>query len=209
MGIQEALRLFSQSSLCLSSQILPLLSPESVCVCVCVCVSLVLSLWISFFLLFSDSFSVLCARVHVRTCMGLALSVSPFAVYLLSLVSASVSCVFLSPYYVPTSLRLCPSFLHSLYLCLDLFLFVSVSPSCTSHPSSTTTTRQHMWAEGLSPFPPMSPHPGQLLTASQSWPLLPAPLGPGGRGAREEGRAAWRAHPFLPFQAGRLGQWAF
>ena len=51
--------------------------------------------------------------------------------------------------------------------------------------------------------------PGQLLTASQSWPLLPAPLEPGGRGVREEGRAAWRAHPFLPFQAGRLGQWAF
>ena len=199
MGIQEALRLFSQSSLCLSSQILPLLSPESVCVCVCVSPSSCLCGFLS----------VLCARVHVRTCMGLALSVSPFAVYLLSLVSASVSCVFLSPYYVPTSLRLCPSFLHSLYLCLDLILFVSVSPSCTSHPSSTTTTRQHMWAEGLSPFPPMSPHPGQLLTASQSWPLLPAPLGPGGRGAREEGRAAWRAHPFLPFQAGRLGQWAF
>lgn len=91
---------------------------------------------------------------------------------------------------------------------LSLFVSVSVSLSFTSCPSPATTT-QYMWAEGLSPFPPNSSAPGQLLTTSQSWPLLPASLGPWRRGAREEGRAAWRAHPFLPFQARRLGQWAF
>lgn len=112
MGIQEALRLFSQSSLCLSSQILPLLSPERVCVCVSP------SSYLCGFLSFSCSVILFLCSVHVRTCMGLALSVSLFAVYLLSLASASVSCVFLSPYYVPTSLRLCPAFLHSLSLSL-------------------------------------------------------------------------------------------
>lgn len=139
------------------------------------------------------------------------LSVSPLSRPL------AVSCLRLSPLCVPVSLLLCPrlssslSCLSSFSLSLpgSLLVSVSVSPRCTSCPSSTTTTSQHTWAEGLSPFPHVPPHPGQLLTASQSWPLLPAPLEPGGRGAREEGRAAWRAHPFLPFQAGRLGQWAF
>lgn len=203
VGIQEAPEALLTKLPVLEPQILPLLSPESVCVCVC----LPRPVLVDFSLLFSYSFSVLCARAPVH---GAGSQCLPFRVHLLSLVSACLLCVFLSPsYYVPASLPLCPAFLHSLSLPGSLLVSVSVLPRCTSCPSSTTTTSQHTWAEGLSPFPHVPPHPGQLLTASQSWPLLPAPLEPGGRGAREEGRAAWRAHPFLPFQAGRLGQWAF
>lgn len=56
------------------------------------------------------------------------------------------------------------------------------------------------------------PHLGQRFPSSKSWPLLPTPLGPEGgvgQGGGREGRAAWSAHPFLPFQAGRLDQGRF
>lgn len=83
----------------------------------------------------------------------------------------------------------------SFWFCLSLALHIL---------SLAATTAQHVWAEGLSPFPPVS-SPQQLLTVSQ--PGLPArPSWALEEGGRDEGRAAWRAHPFLPFQAGRLGQ---
>lgn len=121
MGIQEAPEALLTKLPVLEPQILPLLSPESVCVCVC----LPRPVLVDFSLLFSDSFSVLCARAPMH---GAGSQCLPFRVHLLSLVSACLLCVFLSlSYYVPASLPLCPAFLHSLYLCLDLFWFLSLS----------------------------------------------------------------------------------
>lgn len=179
------------------------------CLYLCLSLYLLFSLYLCRFLSFSfsDSFSVyyVHACVHVFFLPYLCLSLSHY-------VSASVSlCVSVS-HYASTSLCLCLclffSISVSLHLCLCLFLFLSLSPS-VSHPvppqpPPPSTCGLRVLVPSLS-----TPHPWQLLTTSQSWPLLPASLGPWRRGAREEGRAAWRAHPFLPFQAGRLGQWAF
>lgn len=145
------------------------------------------------------------------TCMYVYTCVYFFCLFFVSLclclylsVCVSVSC------YISTSLCLClcrssPTISVSLHLHLCLLVSVSVSLCFTSCPSPATTT-QHMWAEGLTPS-----LPSQLLTPG-SCSKLPNPglsCPPLEEGVREEGRAAWRAHPFLPFQAGRLGQWAF
>lgn len=124
-------------------------------------------------------------------CPCVSLAVCPFRSSLSDLHlsfygSASVSFLPLLP-YIPA------------YFC------VPVSLRFTSCPSPAPAA-QPLWAEGLSLFPP-PPHP-QLLPASQ-----PCLCGRPSRAlegvVRAGGRAAWRAHPFLPFQAGRLGQWAF
>lgn len=168
------------------------------------CVCLMPSFYLHMFLHFSHSGSLtfcvesVCLPFFCLRLIIISLSVSASIFSVCSCLSLSVS----------ASLCLCPSVVfHSLCLfpSLRLYLFFFLPPCFTSWPPHH---HQHVWAEGLRPFPPIS-SPWQLLTASQSWPLLPAPLGPWGRGAREEGRAAWWAHPFLPFQAGRLGQWAF
>ena len=180
-------------------------------VCVCVCISLLLSIFVDSFLSLIQwfFFCTLCARAWGW------LSVSLFSVYFCSL--SLFKSLPVSSLYVPVSLLLCPHLSLSLSLCLfSLSLsisasislcFISLSLSFTSCPSSATTS-QHMWAKGLSPFPPVS----SPLAAAHGFPILASPARPSwalGEGAREEGRAAWRAHPFLPFQAGRLGQWAF
>lgn len=112
---------------------------------------------------------------------------------------------------VSTRLYLCLSFFFH-YLCLftslslsslslSLFVSVSLALSFTSYPSPATTA-QHMWAGGSS-LP--SPHPWQPLKASQSWPLLPAPLGLGGGGRRRKGGQPGGPTPFC---LSRPGGWA-
>lgn len=178
-------------------------------------VSVLVSLSISYFLSISVDFFISLSVILFLypVCMPVCMCFFCHVIVSLPLItSLPLSlCVSVSR-YASTSLCLCLCLFFSvsvsLHLRLCLFLFLSLSPS-VSHPvppqpppPSTCGLRV------LVPSLP-TPRPGQLLTTSQSWPLLPASLGPWRRGAREEGRAAWRAHPFLPFQARRLGQWAF
>lgn len=179
--------------------------------------SVLVSLSISYFLSISVDFFISLSVILFLypVCMPVCMCFFCHVIVSLPLITSlplSLSlCVSVSR-YASTSLCLCLCLFFSvsvsLHLRLCLFLFLSLSPS-VSHPvppqpppPSTCGLRV------LVPSLP-TPRPGQLLTTSQSWPLLPASLGPWRRGAREEGRAAWRAHPFLPFQARRLGQWAF
>lgn len=108
-GFKRPLRLFSQSSLCLShrSYLCSLLRVSA-----CVCVSLVLSWWISL----SCSVILFLCSAHVRLCTGLALSVSPFASTCCLLsppVSSVCSCLplIMSP---PLFLSVLPFFILSL-----------------------------------------------------------------------------------------------
>ena len=110
-GFKRPLRLFSRSSLSVSSQILPFLSRESVSECVCVCVCVCVSPCLCGFLSFCRSVILFLYSLHVRTCMGPALCL-PF----LRLIA--VSCLCLSPLCVPVTLSLCPH--------------LSLSPSCLS-----------------------------------------------------------------------------
>ena len=116
-GFKRPLRLFSQSSLSLSSQILPLLSCESMSVCVCVCMSPCLCGFLSF----CRSVILFLYSVHVRTCMGPALCLPFFC-----LIAVSGLC--LSPLCVPVALSLCPhlslplSCLSSFSLCISALI---------------------------------------------------------------------------------------
>lgn len=135
-----------------------------------------------------------------------------------------VSLFFRPPLRLYVCLCLCPRCVCHRFSChvstsvsFSLFLIasvsfcfsVSVSLNCTScplQPPPPSTHRPGVPVPSLLPPHPTSHSCSQLPSSG-----LPArlSLGPWGRGAREEGRAAWWAHPFLPFQAGRLGQWAF
>ena len=204
-GFKRPLRLFSQSSLSLSSQILPLLSCESMSVCVCVCVYVSLSLWISFFLSFSDSFSVLCACAHVHG----AGSVSPLFLPNCCLWSLPVSPVcscrplVMSP---PLFASVLSFFILSLYLCLDLFLFLSLSrpvshPVRPKPPSPASTRGLRVSSPSLLCLLTLGSC-SQLPNPGLSCPPLLG-LGEGGRG-RKGGQPGGPT----PFCLSRLGGWA-
>ena len=206
-GLERPLRLFLQELPVLQLRHRCYLSPLSLmCVCVCVSPSSSLSLWIPFFLSFSGSFSVLCVLVRG------AGSLSPF---FLSISARCLSlslclyllCMFLSPsYYVLTSLCLCLSVsFHSLFPSRPLSLFVSSLSRSVSHPVPPQPPPASTCGLRVSVPSLPSPHPWQLLMASQSWPLLPAPLGPWGRGRGKKGGQPGGPTPFC---LSRLGGWA-
>lgn len=126
-------------------------------------------------------------------------------------ISASTSrCMFLC-LVVSTSLSLCLLFSSSLFLhpCLYLFLFLSLSSSISHPVPPPANTTQHMWAEGLSPFPPNS----SPLAAAYSFPILASPARPswalkeGGQRGREGSLVGPPLFAFLGWEAGPV--WAF
>lgn len=165
-------------------------------------VSLSISLFLCRFLCFS--LSVILTSVCVW-----ALCVFIFSVSLCLHLSLCVPASLLLCLYLSLSLSLC---LFFCYLCLftslppSLFVSVSVSLGFTSCPSPATTTR-HMWAEGLSPFPPIS----SPLAAAHSFPILASParpswaLGEGGERGREGSLAGPPLFAFPGWEAGPVG----
>lgn len=151
------------------------------------------------FLSFSDSNFCVCLGT---VCLYLfCLSLPPSLA-----VCSCLSLVMSLPLFVSVSLS------FFCYLCLftslppSLFVSVSVSLGFTSCPSPATTTR-HMWAEGLSPFPPIS----SPLAAAHSFPILASParpswaLGEGGEGGREGSLAGPPLFAFPGWEAGPVG----
>lgn len=132
-------------------------------------------------------------------------------------VSASIShCVLLS-LVMSVPLFVCLSFIQylalslspSLHPCLYLFLFLSLSPSISHPVPPPATATQHVWAEGLSPFPPNS----SPLAAAYSFPILASPARPswalkeGGQGGREGSLVGPPLFAFPGWEAGPV--WAF
>lgn len=182
------------------------LCPSLSCVCtyVSLCISLFLSISVDFFISLSVILFLYTMCMHVCVSVFCLIFVSLYLCLYLSLRVSLSCCLYLS-------LSVCLLFSISLFLhpCLYLFLFLSLSSSISHPVPPPANTTQHMWAEGLSPFPPNS----SPLAAAYSFPILASPARPswalkeGGQRGREGSLVGPPLFAFLGWEAGPV--WAF